>query len=181
MEATTHFPDCGPASLRFPAGSTDEDNTMKNSGAQSYLRTKVMTASPAELRLMLIDGAIRFADQCRGGLADKDFEQAYEGSRQCRAILTELLSGLKPEHDPVLSQRLHSLYTFMISKLMEGMSDRSPACIAEVVQLLRFERETWEMVLAQLAAAGDSEESQDEAETTTPSDPTPGGRLHLAG
>ena len=156
---------------------------MMNPGAQSYLRTKVMTASPAELRLMLIDGAIRFAEQCRGGLADKDFEQAYEGSRQCRAILTELLSGLKPEHDPVLAQRLNSLYTFMISKLMEGMSERSPACIAEVVQLLKFERETWEMVLTQLASA----ETTTEATPTAPVDAPAaeasraGDRLHLAG
>lgn len=146
-----------------------------NSGAQSYLRTKVMTASPAELRLMLIDGAIRFAEQCRAGIADKDFEQAYEGSRQCRAILTELLSGLKPEHDPVLAQRLNSLYTFMISKLMEGMSERSPAHIAEVVQLLRFERETWELVLAQIAA------SDDASDDGAGSKPEPGTRLHLAG
>ena len=171
-----------PVRLSFRPVSADESNTMMNPGAQTYLRTKVMTASPAELRLMLIDGAIRFAEQCRAGLADRDFEQAYEGSRQCRAILTELLSGLKPEHDPVLAQRLNSLYTFMISKLMEGMSERSPACIAEVVQLLKFERETWEMVLAQMAATADA---ADHADATAATDQDPGVRstegLHLAG
>ncbi|MAB72130.1 MAG: hypothetical protein CMJ54_06450, partial [Planctomycetaceae bacterium] len=49
-----------------------------------------MTASPAELRLLLLDGALRFAEQAREGLEAKNFEQAYEGSRQCRAILAEL-------------------------------------------------------------------------------------------
>ena len=34
-------------------------------GSQAYLKTKVLTASPAELRLMLIDGAIRFSEQAR--------------------------------------------------------------------------------------------------------------------
>ena len=37
-----------------PLGGVDTSN--------AYLRTKVMTASPEELRLMLLDGAIRFAN-----------------------------------------------------------------------------------------------------------------------
>ena len=40
--------------------------------SNAYLRTKVMTASPAELRLMLLDGAIKFANQAREGLQAKD-------------------------------------------------------------------------------------------------------------
>ena len=59
--------------------SVDEVSIMMNSRAQAYLRTKVMSASPAELRLMLVDGAIRFAEQCRAGLENRDFEQAFEG------------------------------------------------------------------------------------------------------
>ena len=109
---------------------------MMNPRTQAYLRTKVMSASPVELRLMLVDGAIRFAEQCRGGLEQKNFEQAYEGSRQCRAILTELLSGLKPDQDPLLCQRLNSLYTFLISRMMEAMSERDPEPILGVIELL---------------------------------------------
>ena len=67
-----------------------------------------------------------------------------------------------------------------VSKLMEGMSDRSPACIAEVVQLLKFERETWEMVLAQLATA-EPDAMPDGTEPSTDAGSTPGDRLHLAG
>ncbi|MEE2972312.1 MAG: flagellar export chaperone FliS [Planctomycetota bacterium] len=155
---------------------------MMNSRAQAYLRTKVMSASPAELRLMLVDGAIRFAEQCRTGLQNRDFEQAFEGSRQCRAILTELLSGLKPEHDPLLCERLNSLYTFMISRMMEAMSERDHEIVASVVELLRFERETWQMVVDQLAqdGASDTAAEQRATEATTPSSPL-GGNLHLAG
>jgi flagellar protein FliS len=153
-----------------------------------------MSASPVELRLMLVDGAIRFAEQCRGGLEQKNFEQAYEGSRQCRAILTELLSGLKPDQDPLLCERLNSLYTFLISRMMEAMSERDPEPILGVIELLRFERETWQMVIEQLADG--TAESADSTGTTADSDRPAssgtarkvgddpamvGGRLHLAG
>lgn len=167
---------------------------MMNSRTQAYLRTKVMSASPVELRLMLVDGAIRFAEQCRGGLEQKNFEQAYEGSRQCRAILTELLSGLKPDQDPLLCQRLNSLYTFLISRMMEAMSERDPEPFLGVIELLRFERETWQMVIEQLAeGAADSSESTTPEATKNESTPKTalgnreevqgmvGGRLHLAG
>ena len=151
-----------------------------NSNAQTYLRTRVMTASPAELRLMLIDGAIRFADQCRSGLADRNFEQAYEGSRQCRPILTELLSGLKPENDRVLCDRINSLYTFLISLMMEGMSERDPSRIDQVLELLAYDRETWQLAVEKLAEADATTEDPAEHVGQDPSSQG-GDRLHLTG
>ena len=168
---------------------------MMNQRAQAYLRTKVMTASPVELRLMLVDGAIRFAGQCREGLSNRNFEQAFEGSRQCRAILTELLSGLKADHDPILCQRLNSLYTFLISRMMEAMAEKNPQLIDSVVELLTYERETWQMVIDQqagenvAAAAVPGDVTATVATTPPPTGTIPstttsglvGGRLHLAG
>ena len=164
---------------------------MMNQRAQAYLRTKVMTASPVELRLMLVDGAIRFAGQCREGLSNRNFEQAFEGSRQCRAILTELLSGLKADHDPILCQRLNSLYTFLISRMMEAMAEKNPQLIDSVVELLTYERETWQMVIDQqagenVAAAsvpGDvtSGVSTRMGDASSSTSGLVGGRLHLAG
>ena len=158
---------------------------MMNSNVQAYLRTKVMTANPAELRLMLIDGASRFAEQCRRGLSERDFEQAFEGSRQCRAILTELLSGLNAEHDPVLCERLNGLYTFLISRMMEAMSERDPELIDKVLELLAYEAETWRMLVEKLAneqgAGAEAASTPVEGDPDrTPSGPQ-GGRLHLAG
>jgi flagellar protein FliS len=119
--------------------------------AQEYLRTKVMTASPAELRLLLLDGALRFAEQAREGLEAKNFEQAYEGSRQCRAILAELTSGLRPDVDRELCDRLSGLYTFLYTSLVDAMSERDPNGLRKVVELLAYERETWSLMLVKLA------------------------------
>ncbi len=165
-----------------------------NQRAQAYLRTKVMTASPVELRLMLVDGAIRFAGQCQEGLSNRNFEQAFEGSRQCRAILTELLSGLRSAQDPILCQRLNSLYTFLISRMMEAMAEKNPQLIDSVLQLLTYERETWQMVIDQQAGenldaaavpadatVGVTASTARPGEGPSTTSGLVGGRLHLAG
>ena len=50
----------------------------------AYLRTKVLTASPADLRLMLLDGALKFAEQGKVGLENQDHEAAFEGISRCQ-------------------------------------------------------------------------------------------------
>lgn len=118
----------------------------------AYLRTRVMTANPAELRLMLFDGAIKFAEQGREGLIEKDFEKAYNGVTRCQAILMELISSLQPEQDPDLCRKLSALYTFMYTRMMNASSERDPAIVDEVLNLLRYERETWSLLMEKLVA-----------------------------
>jgi len=140
--------------------------------ANAYLRTKVLTASPAELRLMLFDGAIRFAEQGRQGLDEKNYELAYTGITRCQNILMELINGLRPEHDPDLCQKLSALYTFMYTRLVTASSDKNPTIVDEVLKLLRFERETWQMLLDQLTRENGASSAMSE---------TPGAKPATAG
>lgn len=117
----------------------------------AYLRTKVLTASPAELRLMLIDGAIRFAEQGRDGLREKDYEKVYNGISRSQKIIMELINSLDHEADPELCQRLSGLYTFMYTRLIGASSEKDPSRVDEVLELLRYERETWTMLMEKLA------------------------------
>ncbi len=136
---------------RTPA-RTAEANT------KAYLRTKIMTAGPAELRMMLFDGALRFARKGRAGLAEQDFEAAYEGISRCQQILMELINGLRPEQDPALCKRLSGLYTFLYTRLIDASRQRSAEIVEEVIKLLEYERQTWSMLLEKLAqekAGGD--------------------------
>jgi flagellar protein FliS len=119
--------------------------------ASSYLRTRVMSASPAELRLMLLDGAIKFAGRGRGGLERRDVEAAYDGISRTQQILVELINALQPDQAPDLCQRLQGLYTFMYTRLIEASRERSAAIVDEIIQLLTYERETWDMAMQKLA------------------------------
>ena len=46
-----------------------------------YLKTKVMTASPEQLQLMLYDGAIRFCEQARSAIEEKQIEQSVDKTK----------------------------------------------------------------------------------------------------
>jgi flagellar protein FliS len=120
--------------------------------ANAYLRTKVMSASPAELRLMLMDGAIKFASQAREGLEKKDYEQSFAGFSQCRAIVLELLTTIRPEPNPELADRVKALYTFIYRELVDASFEKDQKKLAKVIELLEYERETWAMVMERAAA-----------------------------
>ena len=116
----------------------------------------------------------------------KDHEKIYEGSSNCRAIITELITSLKPEVDPKLCERLNSLYTYIYSRLVEGMSEKDITIIDEVIKLLRYERDTWAMLLENLSASEVTSESgslkQPEQGNPAPSaDQMIGGRVSLSG
>jgi flagellar secretion chaperone FliS len=148
--------------------------------AASYLRTKVMTAAPPELRLMLLDGALKFAGQGRDGLERRDFEASFEGISRCQQILVELVNALRPDHAPELCQRLSGLYTFMYTRLMEASRQRSPALVDEVIRLLAYERETWSMALQKLA--GETASASPSPTREEPPPPaTAGGTVSLKG
>ena len=144
---------------------------MTTTQPNAYLRTKVMTASPAELRLMLLDGALKFAEQGKVGLENQDHEAAFDGISRCQAILMELISALNPEVEPQMCERLSSLYTFLYSRLVTAAGDRDPAVVEEVLGLLRFEHKTWSMLLTKLAeenAAASRLQSTPNAQPTEP-------------
>ena len=117
----------------------------------------------------------------------------FTGFSKARAIITELISGLNPEVDPDLYERLTGLYTFMFTRLVDASSEKSIAIIDEVVELLRYERETWSLLVENLAlentAAATVKElpsvSSGEAPAVSSATPvprlTPAGRISTTG
>jgi len=75
---------------------------MNPQAAQTYLRTKVLTATPEQLQLMLYDGAIRFAEQAKIALEKKSFEESHNAILRVQKILTELLTSLRHDTYPEL-------------------------------------------------------------------------------
>ena len=118
---------------------------------KEYLRTKVLTASPAELQLMLYDGAIRFAEEAKDRLEKKEFEAAHDAMVRAQNIVLELSSSLKHDIDPDLCGKMSSLYNFIYRKLVEGNLKHQPQAIQEAIMLLNYQRETWVMLMAKLA------------------------------
>jgi flagellar secretion chaperone FliS len=123
---------------------------MNPQGAQNYLRTQVLTATPEQLQMMLYDGAIRFAEQARPALAAKNWEASYNAISRSQKIITELTSSLRHDIAPELCGRLASIYNFIYKKLVEANVEHKPEALDEAIKILKFQRETWEMLLKQL-------------------------------
>lgn len=116
-----------------------------------YFRTKVLTASQEELRLLLIEGALRFVRMGRDGLANKDFEKVFEGFSQGRDIVSELLTGLRPEQAPDMCANLSAIYNYIFRLIVRASLEKDISAADEAIQLLEYERETWVMVMEKLA------------------------------
>ena len=116
-----------------------------------YFRTKVMTASREELRLLLIEGSLRFMRAGREGLEKKDWETVYNGFTQAKAIILELINTLDHSANPELCARLSALYTYMYTRLTEGSFEKDIAKVDEVIGLMDYERETWVLLMEKLA------------------------------
>jgi flagellar protein FliS len=120
--------------------------------AGEYLRSRVMAASPQELRLMLLEGALKYVRQGREALERRDFEGVFNGLTACRNIVTELLTSIRPEPNPDLADKVRSLYTYMYTLLVEGGHEKDLKKLDTVIQLLEYERETWSLLIQRLAA-----------------------------
>jgi flagellar protein FliS len=118
--------------------------------AQNYLRTRVLTATPEQLQLMLYDGAIRFSEQARPALEKRDWETSYNMLSRAQKIITELTCSLKHDVQPEMCARLVSLYNFVFRKLVEASAEHKLESLDEALKILRYQRETWAMLMQQL-------------------------------
>lgn len=119
--------------------------------ANAYLRTRVMSASPEELRLMLLDGAIKFLAQGRESMKSKQHEGAYTGLTSCREIIFELLTTIRDDANAELAANARALYAFMYRSLVEGAHEKDDAKLGAIASLLDYERETWVMLMQKLS------------------------------
>jgi flagellar protein FliS len=123
---------------------------MNQQAAQNYLRTKVLTATPEQLQMMLYDGALRFAEQARGALQQRNFEQSYNLISRVQKIIMELSSSLKHDISPELCRRLSALYTYIYTRLIEANTQHGLEPLDEAIALLKYQRDTWTMLMHQL-------------------------------
>jgi flagellar protein FliS len=123
---------------------------MNPHAAQKYLRTKVLTATPEQLQMMLFDGAIRFCQQARVALEKKNFEQSYQALTRAQAIVNQLICAMKPDVLPDLCKRLKGLYAFAYRRLVDANLHHRLESLDEALNVLKFQRETWAMLMENL-------------------------------
>jgi flagellar protein FliS len=117
-------------------------------GLGRYQDMKVHTASPAQIMIMLYDGAIRFSLQAKKKIEEKDYEGKGIFISKTQAIIDELMNSLDFNVLPELCGRLQQLYIYMNEKLTEANIKLQADSIDEVVNLLTTLRDAWKEALA---------------------------------
>ena len=137
-----------------------------NPAANSYLKTKILTASPQELRLMLYEGAIKFCHQAQQAVTDKNIEESYNCLMRAQKIVLELSTSLNHEVAPELCERLSALYAYIYRLLVDANLQKQVGPIDEAQQLLEYERETWKMLLEKVARESTQDGDTDPPDVT---------------
>jgi flagellar protein FliS len=114
-----------------------------------YNNSKILTASPAELTLMLYDGAIKFSNIAIVAIEKKDVEKAHNNIRKTENIILELQSSLDTKY-PV-AKDFDAVYTYLRQRLHEANLKKDPEILEEVLKHLRTMRDTWKDVMMQTA------------------------------
>jgi len=123
---------------------------MSSSAREAYLETQIRTATPQKLRLMLIDGALRFAQQAIACWDDPDQSAARcNALARCHDILVELYGAVRTDDAPVAPQ-VKAIYRFLFLHLVEATTGNDCQKVREVVRVLEQERETWRQLCTQM-------------------------------
>lgn len=115
--------------------------------AAKYKTTQVVTCSPGELLLLLMDGALRFASEADQALARGDRARAGDRIGRCHAVIEELSAGLDLTDTTGLCENLAALYAFCMQRLIEANLNQSREILGEVPGLIRTVREGVAQVL----------------------------------
>lgn len=110
-----------------------------------YNNSKVLTASPAELTLMLYDGAIKFTNIAIMAIEKKDIEKAHNNIVKVEKIINEFRATLDSKYE--VSKDFDRVYVYMLQRLLEGNIKKDPEILEEVNTHLRSMRDTWKQVM----------------------------------
>lgn len=113
--------------------------------AKAYGQNKVTTASPAELTLMLYDGAVKFCNVAVVALEKKDYETTNINIQKCRNIIVELTSTL--DHKYPVAKDFENVYNYIFALLLDANMKKDMDSLQRALEEIRGMRDTWKEVM----------------------------------
>ena len=117
---------------------------MPNAYAQ-YNNNKIMTASPAELTLMLYEGAIKFCNLAESGIENNDIQKAHTNIIKVQKIIDYLRQTLDMKYE--VAQDFERIYSYLSERLVEANLKKDIEIVREVNGHLHSVRDTWKEVM----------------------------------
>jgi flagellar protein FliS len=110
-----------------------------------YNNNKVLTASPAELTLLLYEGAIKFCNIAIIGVEQNDVQKTHDNLRKAQAIIEELRSTLN--HKYPVAKDFEEVYKYIYNLLVTANVTKKTEDIEAALVEIRGMRDTWKQVM----------------------------------
>ena len=114
-------------------------------GYNAYAQNKVMTASPAELTLMLYEGAIKFCNIAVVAIEQKDYAKANTNIQKAERIIGEFQATLNFKY--AVAKDFDNVYRYLMERLIQANMKKDTEILEEVLKHLRTMRDTWKEVM----------------------------------
>lgn len=112
---------------------------------EQYQRNKVLTATPAEVTLMLYEGAIKFCNIAIMAIENKDMEKAHANIMKTQRIIEEFRNTLDRRYE--VAEDFDRIYVYVLRRLFEANIKKDKEILVEVNGHLRSLRDTWKEVM----------------------------------
>ena len=116
-----------------------------NTGYAAYANNKVMPPPPAELTLMLYDGAIKFCNIAIRAIEEGDVEKAHNNIVKVENIIDEFRATLN--HKYAVAEDFENVYVYLRERLSLANMKKDKEILEEVLKHLRTMRDTWKEVM----------------------------------
>ena len=107
----------------------------------AYRRQDVMTASSADLVVMLYDALKKNMVQGRRGMLKKSIPTAHKHLMKAQEIVTELVNALDMNYQ--IAEELLSIYEFILSSLEDANLHKNPELLDPVIEIVESLRSAW--------------------------------------
>ena len=118
---------------------------MNQDTINAYQRNAILTASPAELTLMLYDGAIKFCNIAIRAIEEGDVEKAHNNIVKVENIIDEFRATLN--HKYAVAEDFENVYVYLRERLSLANMKKDKEILEEVLKHLRTMRDTWKEVM----------------------------------
>ena len=116
-------------------------------GYSNYANNKIMTASPAQLTLMLYDGAIKFTNIAIAGIEAKDVEKAHNNIRRVERIIAEFRNTLDFKY--ATAKDFDVIYEYINNLLVQANIKKDPEILNQALDQIREMRDLWKEIMKQ--------------------------------
>lgn len=104
-----------------------------------------MTATPAEVTLMLYEGAIKFCNIAITAIEQKDIQKAHTNIMKAQRIIEEFRNTLDRKYS--VAEDFDKIYVYLLQRLFEANVKKDKDILEEVNMHLRSVRDTWKEVM----------------------------------